>query len=417
MKAYKLISIFGLILLIISSFLPWITLYALNGSGRNVTLLSLYISLFDYLFTGSSNQALLDFITHNQLILLSIILYSLSVILAVFSIAVHKLNLYTGASCSITGLSWMISVDISKFSLFKSMNISELSIISIGYGLYTVLLVGIVFFIAFFLEERIVKRPQFNAQISKLDSEIKKLDDKIGRLNNSIAGLQESLNRQNILFKMINESYEKLYNSLISCKIENSYTIDDKLVLDIRNIGSLPISWIEIVDIDPRPRNANLPSEKIYLPAEIKPGESEKFTYQLKDIYGKTLIFDPLQTYTAKIFVGGFDPGIAHEVIFKVYGGHLRAEVESVYASGSDLILNLKNVGLLPITQQKILSITPYPGMFANPNQNQLINSGESKSVKFSLIDGNFVPGLLYTVGLELSDGVNAFTLRFSFVP
>ncbi|MEM3503929.1 MAG: hypothetical protein QW134_06870, partial [Nitrososphaeria archaeon] len=71
MKAYKLISIFGLILLIISSFLPWITLYALDGSGRNVTLLSLYISLFDYLFTGSSNQALLDFITHNQLILLS----------------------------------------------------------------------------------------------------------------------------------------------------------------------------------------------------------------------------------------------------------------------------------------------------------------------------------------------------------
>ncbi|MCX8012121.1 MAG: hypothetical protein N3A64_03080, partial [Desulfobacterota bacterium] len=48
-----------------------------------------------------------------------------------------------------------------------TMNLSETSIITIGYGLYSLLLVGIIFFTAFFLEERIVKRPQFNAQISK----------------------------------------------------------------------------------------------------------------------------------------------------------------------------------------------------------------------------------------------------------
>lgn len=417
MKTFKIISIVGLILLIVSSFLPWIILHTLKGEEKNVTLFGLYNALINYLVFGSSKEVLFDFVAHNQLILLSIILYSVSVVLAISSIVFHKLNLYTGACCSITGLSWMISLDLSKFSLLESMNISELSIISIGYGLYTVLLVGTVFFIAFFLEERVVKRPQFNAQISKLDSEIKKLDDRIGRLSNNVASFQESLNRQNTLLKGVTEEYERLYSSLMNCRVENPYTIDDKLILELRNTGALPISWIEILDIEPRPKNANLPSEKIKLSVEIKPGESEKINYQLKDIYGKTLIFDPLQSYTTKIFVGGFDPGIGQEILFKVYGGHLRAEVESVHASGSDLILNLKNVGLLPITQEKILSITPYPGMFANPNQTLLINNGESKTLKFSLIDGNFVPGLLYTVGLELSDGINTFTLRFSFVP
>ncbi|MCX8189111.1 MAG: hypothetical protein N3F64_05320 [Nitrososphaeria archaeon] len=417
MKTYKIISTLGVILLIVSSFLPWITLHTLKGEVKNFNMIEFYNTLFNYLLKGPSQQILFTLMSNNQLILLSIILYTVSVALALASIAFHKLNLYTGTFCSITGLSWIISIDYNKFSLFETMNLSETSIITIGYGLYSLLLVGIIFFTAFFLEERIVKRPQFNAQISKLDSQIKKLDEKIGYLGNNITSLQESLNRQNILLKMVNEQYEKLYSSLISCRIENPYTVDDKLILEVRNIGALPISWIEIVDIDPRPRNANLPSEKMKFTVEIKSGDSEKFTYQLKDIYGKALIFDPLQTYTAKVLVGGFDPVIGQEVIFKVYGGHLRAEVESVYASGSDLILNLKNVGLLPITQQKILSITPYPGMFANPNQNQIINSGETKALKFSLIDGNFVPGLLYTVGLELSDGINTFTLRFSFVP
>ncbi|MEM3872640.1 MAG: hypothetical protein QXE05_08790 [Nitrososphaeria archaeon] len=417
MKTYKIISTLGIVLLIISSFLPWITLHTLNGEVKNLNMIEFYNTLFNYLLKGSSQQALFTLISSNQFILLSIILYTVSVILAIASLAFHKLNLYTGTFCSITGLSWIISIDYNKFPLFQIMNVSETSIITIGYGLYSVLLVGIVFFTAFFLEERIVKRPQFNAQISKLDSQIKKLDDKIVHISNNITSLQESLNRQNTLLKMMNEEYEKLYSSLISCRIENPYTIDDKMILEVRNTGALPISWIEVVDVDPRPRNANLPSEKIKFSAEIKPGDSEKFTFQLKDIYGKALIFDPLQTYTAKVLVGGFDPGIGQEVIFKVYGGHLRAEVESVYASGSDLILNLKNVGLLPITQEKILSITPYPGMFANPNQNLIINSGESKTLKFSLIDGNFVPGLLYTVGLELSDGINTFTLKFSFVP
>lgn len=416
MKTYKIISVLGLVIIVISSFLPWITLYTFKGEVKNVNLIELYNALFNFL-KGSSEQPLSNLISSNQMILLPIIFYTVLVALALASVAYHKLNLYTGTFCSITGLSWIMSIDFNKFSFLENMNISGTSIISIGYGLYSVLLVGIIFFTAFFLEERIVKRPQFNAQISKLDSQIKKLDEKMTHLSNNITSLQESLNRQNTLLKMVNEEYEKLYSSLINCRIENPYTVDDKLILEVRNIGALPISWIEIVDIDPRPRNASLSSEKIKFPARIKPGDSEKFTYQLKDIYGKVLIFDPLQTYTARVLVGSFDPGIGQEVIFKVYGGHLRAKVESVYASGSDLIFNLKNVGLLPITQQKILSITPYPGMFANPNQNQIINSGETKTFKLSLIDGNFVPGLLYNVSLELSDGINTFTLRFSFVP
>jgi len=239
----------------------------------------------------------------------------------------------------------------------------------------------------------------------------------VEKVGYNLMNFQENYNRLNKGLKDLREDLDKLTSSLLRGKVESAYTVEDRLIIEIRNVGSLPIGWIKVLDIEPRPRNANLPSEKIKLQIEIVPGELQKFSYTLRDIYGKVLTFDPIQNYTVKILVGWTESEISQEIVFKVFGGHLRAEVESVYASGSDLILNIKNVGLLPITQEKILSITPFPGIFANPNQNQLINSGEVKSLKFSLVDGTFVSGLLYTISLELSDGINAFALKFSFVP
>jgi len=417
MKAYRVIAGIGVILLLTSLVLPWVTLYRQGGGEESLRLIDLYNALFNYLLNRPNSSTLIDFIFSNQLILVSIILYSTSIILALASIGYHKLNLYTGVLCSTSSLLWIVSIDLSKFSLLESLNISETSLASIGYGLYAAILISLIFFTAFFLDERVVKRSQFNLRISKLEAGIKSLDDKIGRLSANVTDVREAVDRQSATLKEMAEEYERLYSSLIRCKVENSYTIDDKLIMELRNIGSLPISWIQIIDVDPRPRNANLPSEKIKLQSEVASGESTKITFSLRDIYGKAIIFDTLQNYTVKIFVGGYDPEISHEVVFKVYGGHLRAEVESVYAEGGELILNIKNVGLLPITQERIVSITPYPGMFSVPSQSQLINSGETKTIKFSLVDGTFVPGLLYTVGLELSDGINTFTLRFSFVP
>jgi len=416
MKTYKLIAGIGLAFLLTSSFLPLLKIYTLVGE-KEITLIGLYNSLLNYLFYHSKNDILINLLLNNNIILISVIAYSISIALGIASIGYYKLNIFAGTACTLTGLSLMISLDISKFSLIESLEISDAKMILIGYGLYSILLVALVFFTAYFLGGEVVKRKQFTAQISKIDSELKNLNDKVGRIGNNLMNFQENYNRINAGLKDLREDLDKLTFSLLRGKVESAYTVEDKLVIEIRNIGSLPIGWVEVLDIEPRPRNANLPSEKIRLQTEIVPGELLKFSYALKDIYGKVLIFDPIQNYTVKILVGWTDSEISQEIVFKVFGGHLRAEVESVYASGSDLILNIKNVGLLPITQEKILSITPFPGIFANPNQNQLINSGEVKTLKFSLVDGTFVSGLLYTISLELSDGINTFALKFSFVP
>ena len=416
MKTYRLIAGIGLAFLLTSSFLPLLKIYTLVGE-KEITLIGLYNSLLNYLFYHSKNDILINLLLNNNIILISVIAYSISIALGIASIGYYKLNIFAGTACTLTGLSWMISLDISKFSLIESLEISDAKMILIGYGLYSILLVALVFFTAYFLGGEVVKRKQFTAHISKIDSELKNLNDKVGRIGNNLMNFQENYNRINAGLKDLREDLDKLTFSLLRGKVESAYTVEDKLVIEIRNIGSLPIGWVEVLDIEPRPRNANLPSEKIRLQTEIVPGELQKFSYALKDIYGKVLIFDPIQNYTVKILVGWTDSEISQEIVFKVFGGHLRAEVESVYASGSDLILNIKNVGLLPITEEKILSITPFPGIFANPNQNQLINSGEVKTLKFSLVDGTFVSGLLYTISLELSDGINTFALKFSFVP
>jgi len=416
MKTYRLIAGIGLAFLLTSSFLPLLKIYTLVGE-KEITFFGLYNSLLNYLFYHSKNDILINLLLNNNIILISVIAYSISIALGIASIGYYKLNIFAGTACTLTGLSWMISLDTSKFSLIESLEISDAKMILIGYGLYSILLVALVFFTAYFLGGEVVKRKQFTAQISKIDSELKNLNDKVGRIGNNLMNFQENYNRINAALKDLREDLDKLTFSLLRGKVEGAYTVEDKLVIEIRNIGSLPIGWVEVLDIEPRPRNANLPSEKIRLQTEIVLGELQKFSYALKDIYGKVLIFDPIQNYTAKILVGWTDSEISQEIVFKVFGGHLRAEVESVYASGSDLILNIKNVGLLPIREEKILSITPFPGIFANPNQNQLINSGEVKTLKFSLVDGTFVSGLLYTISLELSDGINTFALKFSFVP
>lgn len=416
MKTYRIIASIGLASLLISLFLPLLKIYTMGGE-KEITLFGLYSTLVNYLFYQLKNDILLNFLLNNNIILISIVAYSISLALGIASVGYHKINIFAGTACTITGLSWMISIDISKFSLIENLEILDAKMISIGYGLYSVLLIAIVFFTAFFLGEGVVKRRQFTAHISKIDSELKSLNDKVGRIANNLMNFQENYNRLNMVLKDLREDLDKLTFSLVRGKVESAYTVEDKLIVEIRNIGSLPIGWIEVLDIEPRPRGANLPSEKIKLQTEIAPGELQRFSYALKDIYGKVLTFDPIQNYTVKILVGWTQSEVSQEMVFKVFGGHLRAEVESVYASGADLILNIKNVGLLPITQEKILSITPFPGLFANPNQNQLINSGEVKSLKFSLVDGTFVPGLLYTINLELSDGINTFALKFSFVP
>ncbi|MBC7092263.1 MAG: hypothetical protein H5T50_10225 [Nitrososphaeria archaeon] len=416
MKTYRVIAGTGLASLLISLFLPLLKIYTLESESE-ITLFGLYNALFKYLFYHSKNDILLNFLLDNNIIIISILAYSISLVLGIASVAYHKLNIFAGTACTLTGLSWIVSFDISKFSLIKSLEISDANMISIGYGLYGILLVAIVFFTAYFLGGNVVKHKQFNAHMSKINSELKSLNDKVGRISNSLMNFEENYNRLNMALNDLKEDLDKLAFSLVRGKVESAYTVEDKLIVEIRNMGSLPIGWIEVLDIEPRPRGANLPSEKIKLQTEIAPGELQKFSYALKDIYGKVLTFDPIQNYTVKVLVGWTGSEISQEMVFKVFGGHLRAEVESVYATGSDLILNIKNVGLLPITQEKILSISPFPGMFANPNQNQIINSGEVKSLKFSLVDGTFVSGLLYTINLELSDGINTFALKFSFVP
>jgi len=144
MKTYRVIAAIGLAFLLTSLFLPLLKIYTLVGE-KEITIFELYNSLVNYLFYHSKNDILLNLLLNNNIILISVIAYSISIALGIASIGYHKLNLFAGTACTLTGSFWMISLDISKFSLIESLEVSDPKMILIGYGLYSILLVAIFF--------------------------------------------------------------------------------------------------------------------------------------------------------------------------------------------------------------------------------------------------------------------------------
>jgi len=438
MKTFQLLAGFGLILLILTTPIPWLTLNFFSSSSNesfNLILADMYIlmlkvsKLVPETDTGLFYKAITQMLPTMITLIAATFLYSLSIVLGTLSIAFRRVSIWAGLSSFLTGFLWIIGVETLKANLieeavkpdgiFESLFTKGISsVITVGYGAYVVVLVGVIFFIAFFLDRYGSEDKVLKSSLREIKDGLKATQDKCNRLSAGIQMIQETNLKLAKDYNELRKEHDGIISILLKCRVENAYTLGDRLFADIRNIGSLPINWVEVMDIEPRPKGANLPSEQIQLLGGINPGQAVKFTYDLKDIYGKPIVFDPVTTYTIKFTVGWNQVTQTYDTTFKVTGSgsQFRAEIDGEYTTGNNLILNVKNVGVSKITSEKITSITPSPGGVPPPVQTVVINPGETKTLWFTWVNGEFVSGISYTVGLELSDGTNSYSLSFVVV-
>ncbi|MGQ9781422.1 MAG: hypothetical protein ACUVQ8_04105 [Nitrososphaeria archaeon] len=432
MKPFQTLVGLGLLVLVLASPMPWLTITffrAPSSEQFNLILFDIYNIIlrgpkaFPSTDTGSFLGAAIEIISRAKIMIFPAFLYFISIVLGMISVAYRRMSLLAGATSILTGFAWVLGVDLLKSTLILEANkeggIFEpitakgiSSIITVGYGVYVVILVGVIFFLAFFFEGQVSRSSQLTASLREIRSELKSVSERNSRLNAVIQSLEE---RDLKLMKDLSElrrEHDGVVSIMLRCRVENSYTVGDRLYASIRNIGSLPITWIEITDINPRPKGANLPSGQIQLLGGISPGSAIKFTYDLRDIYNKPLMFDPTQTYNIQMTAGWGQAQQVFDFSFKLVGGsQFRAEIEGEYTTGNSLVMNIKNVGFYKITQERVTSISPSPGGPAPPAQKVIINPGETKTLWFTWTEGAFIQGVSYAVGIELSDGTNVQTL------
>jgi len=435
MKPFSILAGLGLLVLVLAAPMPWlsISLFSTPSSDQyNLMLADMFSIILNVSRSVPTTDMGLFFNTIIQILVImrtmiaATFLYSASIILGTLSIAYRKVSLFAGVFSIMTGLLWIFGVDSLRSELISEAGkqggtLQPLfqkgisSIIMIGYGVFVMFLVGVVFFIAYFLEDRVLKSSQLTASFANIREEVKTSRDKYNRIAANIDGIKEANLKLSKDYNELRKEHDGIISILLKCRVENAYTTGDRLFADIRNTGSLPISWVEVMDIELRPKGANLPSEQIQLLGGINPGAAIKFMYDLKDIYGKPIVFDPSETYTIKLTVGWAQAQYTFDFSCKVTGSgsQFRAEIDGEYTTGNNLILNIKNIGLSKITQEKITSINPPPGGAAPPSQNVVINPRETKTLWFTWANGAFIPDMSYTVGLELSDGTNSYSLSF----
>lgn len=433
MKSFSLMAGLGLLVLVFAVPMPWLTvsLFSATSSDQYNLMLADMFSIILNVSTSipstdlsSFFSALIQVLVVMRTMLAATFLYSTSIILGTLSIAYRKVSLFAGVFSFMTGILWILGVDslrselISETgkqgSMFQPLFQSGISsIIMIGYGVFVIFLVGVIFFIAYFLEDRVLKSSQLTASFYGIRQDVKTSRDKVNRLTANIDAIQEANLNLKKDYNELRKEHDGIISILLRGRVENAYTTGDRLFTDIRNTGSLPINWIEVMDIEPRPKGANLPSAQIQLLGGINPGSAIKFTYDLKDIYNKPIVFDPSETYTIKFTVGWGQAEQTYDFSCKVTGSEsqFRAEINGEYTTGNNLILNIKNIGLSKITQEKVTSITPPPGGSTPPLQNVTINPGETKTLWFTWANGAFIPGVSYSVGLEINDGTNSYSL------
>ena len=433
MKPFSILAGLGLLVLVLASPMPWlsISLFSTPTSDQHNLMLSDMFRIilniptsFPATDMGLFLNVLIQILLMMKTMIAATFLYSASIILGTLSIAYRKVSLFAGVFSIMTGLLWILGIDSLRSELISEagrqgrmlqplVDKGIFAVIMVGYGVFVVILVGVIFFIAYFLEDRVLKSSQLTASLAGIREEVRASQDKYNRITAGIDAIRESNLKLSKEYNEIRKEHDGIISILLKCRVENAYTTGDRLSTDIRNTGSLPISWIEVIDIEQRPKGANLPSGQIQLLGGINPGAAIKFTYDLKDIYGKPLVFDPSGTYTIKLSVGWAQTQQTFDFSCKVTGSgsQFRAEIDGEYTTGNNLILNIKNIGFSKITQEKITSIIPLPGGSAPSPQNVIINPAETKTLWFTWANGAFIPSVSYTVGLELSDGTNSYSL------
>jgi hypothetical protein len=247
-----------------------------------------------------------------------------------------------------------------------------------------------------------------------MEDRIRKLQEKSGRLEGTTSNLNGQIAKIFTDVRDLRREHDELIQTFLKARVEKAYTTGDRIIANIRNTGYLPIKWLEVTDIDPRPKNISLPSDQIILPGVINPGEEMIFSYEPKDSSGKAVTIQVQSV--AKLAVGWekmLEPYMATFTVVRSES-QLQAEIEGVHATGNSLIVNMKNTGTRRITRESIVSILPHPGGTVQTEQSVFLDPGETKTLVFTWIEGNFMMGTVYMVVMQVTDEINSISIPFS---
>ena len=189
MKYFRLVAAIGLGILVFTILMPWITVTFLGQF--NISLLNLYNVVFNSFFspspsiTPSSPQSIISESMIGILgILITILVYPISLILGVVSLAKKKVTLFAGVAGIISGVSWIVGVESLKTEVTQEASQSAgglggliaqaaSSMVTVGYGTYIAILGGVVILVAYFVKGE----SHENLQVDYIASEVKGIDN------------------------------------------------------------------------------------------------------------------------------------------------------------------------------------------------------------------------------------------------
>lgn len=182
MKPVAILAVAGVLIVIITLPMPWI---AINFPGQlGFSLSNIYSSILQgagKTQVSSAGQSIdysslaIQYLSSVGTLIAALILYPLTLILGLLSIALKKLTIVAGVAGILTGLLWISGIEGLKSQVAQTLTAQGgifgqaaanlvTSIISVGYGAYVTIIGGIVFVIAFLLRNQFGKRSMAETQ-------------------------------------------------------------------------------------------------------------------------------------------------------------------------------------------------------------------------------------------------------------
>lgn len=440
MKASQILTLLGLMALSFAMLMPWLAASFIQNNSIesfNLNLFDMYGKIFGYggakltpYVSGLAElfSSIVSSLSGVGVIVISSFLFLITISFGVMSLFSRKFSLISSLLCFLTAILWIIGVDYLRGMIIQGTGTKSLaltpfpsdvaSVISVGLGTFVVFFTGAIFLGSFLLEERAVQTQELSSELkaglSEIEDQVRKVQEKSSRLDGTTSNLNGQFAKIFTDVKDLRREHDELVQALLRARVEKAYTTGDRIIANIRNTGYLPIKWLEVTDIDPRPKNISMPSDQIILPGVINPGEEMIFTYEPKDITGKPVTIQVQST--AKLAVGWekvLEPYMATFTVIRSES-QLQAEIEGARATGNSLIVNMKNTGTKKITRESIVSILPHPGGTVQTEQSVHIDPGETKTLIFTWIEGDFMIDTTYMAVMQVTDEINTVSLPFS---
>ena len=175
MKSFRVFAAIGLVALLLSATLPWLTVNILGQ--YNITLLDIYRYILKTFQTAHPTQtqpseSTVNYLSSITAILASIIIYPISLILTLLSTFFRRATLPAGVLATLAGILWFFGIESFKGKIIQqasglgglsgmlsSMFANVLaSAFQVGYGAYVPILAGLIILLAYFVEAQ--KRPR-----------------------------------------------------------------------------------------------------------------------------------------------------------------------------------------------------------------------------------------------------------------